>query len=366
MGAEYSSLKMVRHYIKDGGLPPVPKQVQVILSDLCNQDCGFCAYRMTGYSSNELFTEGAKLAATGHNNPIRFMDTERALALVREIKEAGVLAIQFTGGGEPTVHTQHERIFGTALDEGLACALVSNGVKWSASLRSSVLPKFSWVRVSVDAGTPATYAKIRNCPVDHWDKALANVKGLAGWIQASKSPCLLGIGWVVTPENYREIVEGVQVAHDTGARYVRMSAMFSPEDEKPYAGIYEEVKESIQEAKRRYEGPDFTVHNLFGERVEDLRQGRPDYRTCAYQHYTSYIGADMRPYRCCVLAYNRRGIIGNGSLRDMSFGDFWRSSDRVRDFERFDARGCERCQFNPKNRAMAYILERTVPHEEFP
>ena len=366
MGSEYSSLKMVRHYIKDGGLPPVPKQVQVILSDLCNQDCGFCAYRMSGYSSNELFVGDSPLAKTGHNNPIRFMSTDRALRLMDELREVGVLAVQFTGGGEPTIHKDCETVFLRGLDGGLKCALVSNGVKWSAGLRSSILPRFEWVRVSIDAGTPDTYARIRNCPLDHWDKAMANVKSLAGWIKAAGSPCLLGVGWVVTPDNYKEIVQGVQVAHDTGARYVRMSAMFSPEDDAPYKEIHGEIKESIREAKARYEGPDFTVHDLFGERVEDLRQGRPDYRTCSYQHYTSYIGADMRPYRCCVLAYNRRGIIGNGSLRDMSFGDFWRSGDRVRDFERFDARGCERCQFNPKNRAMAYILEKEVPHESFP
>lgn len=375
MGSEYSSLKMVRHYIRDGGLPDAPKQVQVILSDYCQQDCSFCAYRMSAdrtmsgqaYSSNELFTEGAKLAATGHNNPIRFMNGARALGLMDELKAAGVLAVQFTGGGEPLTMKEHEAVFEKALGLGLRCALVTNGVKMSARLKADILPRFDWARISVDAGTHETYTRIRNCPVEHWDTMLRNAASLCGWVKAQGSKCLVGIGYVVTTENWREIIEGVRIAESTGAAYVRMSAMFSPDDDAPYKEIYSGIREAIAEAKARYEGPTFTVHDLFGERLEDLRQGRPDYKTCSYQSYTSYVGADMRPYRCCVLAYNRRGIIaGDGNLSSMRFDTFWASDARKQDFARFDARGCDRCQFNPKNKAMSYILEKEVPHEQFP
>ena len=143
MGQEYSSLKMVRKYIADGAkLPDSPSQVQVVLSDLCQQDCSFCAYRMSGYSSNELFVGDSPLAKYGHSNPVRFMPVDRALALMDELKAAGVLAVQFTGGGEPTVHAEHQRVFSRALDLGLRSALVSNGVKWGDSLRADVLPRF--------------------------------------------------------------------------------------------------------------------------------------------------------------------------------------------------------------------------------
>ena len=54
MSNPYSSLKMAWHYAREGGLPKAPKQVQMILSDLCNQNCRFCAYRMDGYTSNQL------------------------------------------------------------------------------------------------------------------------------------------------------------------------------------------------------------------------------------------------------------------------------------------------------------------------
>ena len=36
------------------GEPTTPGHVHFIMSDLCNHDCGFCAYRMNGYTSNLL------------------------------------------------------------------------------------------------------------------------------------------------------------------------------------------------------------------------------------------------------------------------------------------------------------------------
>jgi hypothetical protein len=75
----------------------------------------------------------------------------------------------------------------------------------------------------------------------------------------------------------------------------------------------------------------------------------------------------MRAYRCCVLAYNHRGQIDGGKdLEHTPWDVFWASEERVNDFERFDARGCERCQFNPKNRAMSYLLDKAPGHVEFP
>ena len=79
-GGAYSEAKMLWWAHREG-FPPKggPKQVHWILSDLCNQDCHFCAYRMSGYTSNELFMAGSEASAYGHDNPVRWVETERAL-----------------------------------------------------------------------------------------------------------------------------------------------------------------------------------------------------------------------------------------------------------------------------------------------
>lgn len=373
MSSPYSSDKMPWLAFHEGWPPKSPAQVQLILSDLCQMDCvdengnPWCAYRMPGYTSNELFGAGAQMSGFGHNNPKRFMPTERALSLLDEMKSSGVKGLQFTGGGEPLLHPDHMRIFSRAIDLGFRCSLVSNGLAMSSELKM-LLADFSWVRISIDAGTAETYSKTRTTNPANFRKVLNNVSDLADIIRQRKTDCLLGIGFVVMPHNWSEIEAGVVVARAAGAHNVRLSAMFSPEDEKPYVSIYHDIKAAIAVAKR-HETDSFKVYDLFGDRIEDLRLHNPDYPICAKMHYCSYIGADLQTYMCCVYSYSERGKVAGdfGNLANRRFDEFWASEERRKFMEDFDPRGCERCQFGPSNRAMNALLSTKEPlHIRFP
>jgi MoaA/NifB/PqqE/SkfB family radical SAM enzyme len=354
----YSESKLTWWYAREQKLPEVPKQVQLILSDLCNQDCHFCAYRQSGYTSNELFTQGSELSAYGHDNPKRWIPTDRALRLIDEFKELGVLAVQFTGGGEPTVHPDHEVVFDKTLALGLRGALVSNGLRWSDNLIRLILPRFDWVRVSIDAGTAASYSRIRRTPTQSWNRVWRNIGFLASEIKVQGSPTVLGLGFVVTPDSYKEIHKFASLAKENKAHNVRFTAMFSNDNEAPFLRMYDEILAQLQQAKN-LESDSFKVYDNFGSRFDDLKQQGPDYPTCGYQHYTTYVGGDLKAYRCCVQSYSRRGLIQGGDLSHRSFSEFWNSKDRKDDFGSFDARGCSRCQFNVQNRSLLYVMGNT-------
>jgi len=365
----YSELKPAWWYVRDGmKWPDAPKQVQLILSDTCSHDCVWCAYRQSGYTSNELFTKDAPLSKFGHNNPIRFMPTERAMKLLDEFKELGVLGVQYTGGGESSMHRDHERVYLRTLELGLRASLVSNGDSWGPHLATEILPRFDWVRISIDAGTPETYARTRGISPLRWDRVWSHVRVLAESIEKSGSGTTLGIGFVVAPDSWMEIPECCRIAKQAGAEYVRLSAIFSNEDEKPYTAIYPAITGLIQATKEKYNGDGFYVADNFGSRIEDLKLGNPDYKTCGYMRYTTYIGADQNCYVCCVYSYNTRGLMTN--IKDKSFAEFWRSDERRRFMENFDARKCVRCQFNERNKQLNYIRGTTqsgeVRHMEWP
>lgn len=376
----YSENKMVFWYAREGKLPEAPKAMQLILSDTCQQSCHFCAYRMDAtnkyskddkpYTSNELFTSGAELSKYGKNNPIRQIPTERALALLDEFVSAGVLAVEFTGGGEPLLQRDHERIFSKTLELGLKAALVTNGVSMKSDLIENILPSFVWIRVSIDAGNKDSYTNIRSCAPGHWDSVWRNVGALSRSIARTNSKTALGLGFVVTPESYKEIVPFVKLAKDHGVSNVRLTAMFSSSDEEPFVPIYEEILALINEAKEE-EQPGFTIHNNFGTRFEDLRQHRPDFNFCPHQHYVGYVGGDLKLYRCCLLAYSKRGQISGGDMSKRRFDEFWASQERKDDLNALDPRGCERCQFSGKIKNVLYVMgntssDTTPRHLEFP
>ena len=142
----------------------MPVQVQLIISDLCNQDCQFCTHRMSNGTASEQF------AVNGNHNPNRMIPTEKCLEILDDCEMLGVKAIQFTGGGEPTVHPEHIKIFDYA-QRRFKTGLITNGF-YLKDL--AVYNRFDWIRVSLDAFTKETYQKIR----DHsgFDKVINNLK----------------------------------------------------------------------------------------------------------------------------------------------------------------------------------------------
>lgn len=384
----YSPLKVFHHRdriaaLRDGRQPG-PVHVQLVISDLCNQDCRFCAYRMSGYTSNELFAEIDPASGRVNQNPRRFILLEKIEEILDDCLELGVRAVQITGGGEPTVHPQHHEVFRAVLDRGLDLALVTNGMVFRPGVEQTLL-RAQWVRISLDAGNAATYARTRRTSPAAYEKVLGNIRRLVEsrqgdretWrhrdrgdagitpspcLPLSLSPCLIGIGFVVTRENWPEVVEAARTARELAVDNFRISAVFQPDDERYFAGWYEEAQALCRQAEALATAT-FRVFNLFGDRLEDLRQKRPDHAFCGYQHFTTYIGADLNVYRCCNTAYSTRGLIG--SLRNRRFRDLWRSAEKEANFHSFDARACQRCQFHEKNRLIRYAMDREPDHVGF-
>lgn len=352
----YSPLKIFRHEDKLSelrqGKQIVPLQVQLIISDLCNHDCSFCAYRMSGYTSNQLFKIVEK-DGTENNNPNRMIKYEKVLEILDDCKEMGVKAIQITGGGEPTVHPQHELILKGILDRGLELAVVTNGARMSYSCLQS-FARAKWVRVSIDAGTAESYSSIRRISKETFNRVQDNIRALVSQKKQLDTNVRIGIGFVVTKENWGEIYEGAKIASDLGVDNIRISAVFQNEDEKYFDSFYERARELAIKATE-LNRDDFKVYNNFGNRIADLTQHNPDYSFCGYQQFNTYIGADLNVYRCCNLAYNLRGL--TGSLKEQRLKDFWVSESKKEKYSNFDAKGCERCMFNVQNRNIVYAID---------
>ena len=360
----YSPFKAAHHQDKietfrKGG-QPVPLQVQLIISDLCNHNCSFCAYRMEGYTSNQNFGEWDGVKNMINNNPNRMISYEKCKEILDDCKEMGVKALQFTGGGEPTVHPKHREIFQHTLDLGLDLALVTNGGLVKDGL-AEILAQSKWVRFSLDAATSETHSSLREVSPMLFEKTLRNIsKVVKARENFSDSDLVIGVGFVVTKENWKEVYEGVKIYSDLGVDNARISAVFTPDDFEYHEEHYEEVKELVSKAKEDFETPEFKVFDLFGDRLEDLQQHRPDYSFCGYMHLNTYIGGDLKVYTCCNNAYNSYGEMG--SLVDQRFKDFWYSNEKIKEYTDFNAKGCERCMFNNKNRFINYLVDEAPVH----
>jgi hypothetical protein len=174
-----------------------------------------------------------------------------------------------------------------------------------------------------------------------------------------KPELIIGVGFVVTKENWKEVLLCTQRVKSLGVDNIRLSAIFQNEGASYFDGWLEDATELCREATNEAT-PSFKVFNNFTSRVDDLLQQHPDYEFCGIQNVQTYIGADLNLYRCCVTSYNPRGLIG--SLEHQSFYDLWKSKDLNTGF---DAHDCPRCMYNEKNRTILYAINQEALHRNF-
>lgn len=327
----------------------VPHHVYLIISDLCNQNCSFCSYRSEiGWSSSRF---GADTGKGFTMNPNRKIAAEKAFEILDDFAELGVRAVQFTGGGEPTVHPDCEAIFAYALHKGLQVGLVTNGTK---QLNAELVKRFSWLRVSIDAGFEATYERTRQSKL--WPRVMSNLREYA----QLEGPHL-GASFVTTRDNYGELLNFCALMKEIGVPYVKISANLTTEGLAYYDGILDAIIEQMEIAKQLANGS-FKIVNVFERRLEDLRLGRPEVPFCGQQHFAGYIGGDLKVYRCCNTAYTAHGEIGD--LSEQRYRD-WLFNEAREQLNEFDARSCTHCQFIEKNEITAYLVQQAPHHVEF-
>lgn len=347
--------------LRDGG-QPYPVHLHLIISDTCDLDCPQCPYRASDYPASQLFGQRKSDGSVLHN-PKRMLERELIRSVLDDCKVMGTQAVEFTGGGEPTIHPDAPEMLEYAQQLGLDTALITNGLHMPRMGEAAV--RTQWLRISIDAATPETYAKVRPAysgpdrvrtdqgktkSYKNFDQAWEAVGIAAEMKRRLGTDCLIGVGFVVQQENWKEIREFAKKAKEVGADNVRISGAFTSSYAQYHEGYRAEAEELERETVREFQDATFKVHGRFGEKMADL-SSRPDYRKCWYQEFTTYLGGDGNLYRCCVTSYNRQGLIGN--VREAGgFRALWDSETKRQKFRTFDARSCVTCQFSDRNRSI--------------
>ena len=136
-GKSFSSntTKLLKHLDKlkliQDEKPPSPVMAHISLINACNLTCSFCCF------ANRDLTER-----------LPFDKVKQALD---SFKKIGVTGVEFTGGGEPTLHPKFPEIVKYAYDLGFALGICTNGKILGKKKRfdTEILKMFSWVRLGM-------------------------------------------------------------------------------------------------------------------------------------------------------------------------------------------------------------------------
>lgn len=365
MEVEYSTSKAVWHTdkIKDLqlGKQIVPTEIQIDPEAFCNDNCSFCSYRKEDGYNNEMLKmiEGSP---SNDNKPIGKPSIESRipndilLDIPRQMKEAGIPAIEITGGGEPTLHPKFTDFYKRLGELNLDIGLVTNGSQLTDE-RIELVKKYGlWTRISMDSATPETHQKIHRTPNRDFERRLSNIRKL---VENKRDELIIGISFIITPENITDIEQAARLFASMKVNHIRFSWMF---DKEGHAGLTQKqidnIGVTIPKLQDELDTPDFRIFNE-KNRIQ-LYTAKNDFKTCNFQRFVMAIGADSGCYPCCIMKYNKSFQYGN--LKTNTLKEIVNSLNTDTFMKNLDPARCYPCWLSPRNASITAAVEKPLHH----
>lgn len=293
----------------DRGAVAAPVTVEVDLSNVCSLGCQFCHMAYTHVAGPRAGSDAPDgFAGTG-----RLADPDVFVRAFAEMRQAGVRALVFSGGGEPTLHPKFETFVEQAT--GLELGMYTLGGHLSEARAELVRDRFTWVVVSLDAVDASTYAAEKRVPQSRFADALKGAASLANGRAA------VGISFLLHAGNWQLMPDMRRLGQRLGAHYVtfRPTIETDASELSQIAGNRFWVSDALPMLREHATYADVEVDP---DRFIEYRDWRGHgYQTCYGIRLVTQITPDGRVWVCP----NRRGIAGSelGDLTKESFSAIW-------------------------------------------
>jgi MoaA/NifB/PqqE/SkfB family radical SAM enzyme len=324
--------KAVRYADRLSG-PVRPIHWDVDPSSVCDHRCRSCPYIFDGAIDPMLGVIRPESAPARRT----FLEYDRLVRFFDEARARGGKAITFVGGGEPTLHPRITEILAAACARGFKFGLVTHLGREYGDDFFAVLAKATWIRISLNAATREGY--LRHQGRDDFERAIANAARVSG------SGPRVGMSFLVTDENDREILPAAELAKRAGCAYVQFKPLITPRLEEIYTDRKGEIRDQLDAAKALADGS-FQVLDQFADRLVELRRhaGGEFAGKCWVPRFNPKLGANGVVYTCCELAYSDAGKIG--SIYDEGLAAILDRAPWV------EMAGCPHCWDKPLNRVI--------------
>jgi radical SAM protein with 4Fe4S-binding SPASM domain len=290
-------LRILSHYpqvraIRAGALP-FPRTAIIYPVYGCNLSCTGCEYE----ADNE--------AGVIH------LPFETWTDLLDDLAAGGAEGIELCGGGEPMLHPRLVDAILHGARAGLRFGILTNGPAVDDRFQGEALRHCAYVRITIDAATPETYAQVRPSRGSvKWSRVLQAVERL---VAARPRGTEISLKFLVNRVNRPEIEAAVALARRLGVDSLQFKA--TREHPAELSGAELDAAAAAIEAARREAAP-FPV--LGG--VAKLTMSR----RCELTPLQTTVDARGDVYLCCYFTHRRdRHRIGN--VREQRFGALWGS-----------------------------------------
>lgn len=270
----------------------------------------------------------------------------------------------YAGEGEPFLHKDMADMIASTKRSGIDTAVTSNAVLFGQKTAQASLPYLSWIKVSINAGTPVTYAKIHRTRQEDFNKVIKNM-AYAAKLRAKKGyRCTLGMQAILLPDNYGEIELLAKKARSIGMDYL----VVKPYSQHPLSKTvrFKDIKYDkyldLASRLKKINSKNFNV--VFRSRtMQKWDKQERNYKHCLALGFWAYIDAGGNVWACSMYLTKDKFCLGN--IYRSSFKKIWESAKRDKltrwAANELDTSKCRvNCRMDEVNR---YLWELTHPSE---
>ena len=311
-----------------------PIYVEISSSGLCNHRCKFCALDYLGYNTG-------------------FADFNNLKRAIKDMARGGVKSIQFGGEGEPLLHPKIKEICQYTKSLGVDISFTTNGTLLKEELAKEILPLTTWIKVSIDAGEPATHMKIHRPKVQDFGIIIGNLKKAAEIRKKTGAKCSLGGQMLLLPDNRNEALTLAKKLKEIGLDYlvIKPYSQHKKSITREYENISYEKYLYLKDELAKLNDDKFQV--IFRENTMEKLEGERAYKICrAVPFFWAYLMANGDVYSCSSFLGDKEFKLGNYNKN--SFKEIWEGEKRKKHWKfipKFDIGQCrENCRMDEVNR----------------
>lgn len=313
----------------------LPAQVDIDLTNVCNQDCYYCnsAEFRSRVPVQKKYTEYIdlldKLSTWRSHSPRSYGSTH---------------TITYPGGGEPTVLINYEKVIEHTLDLGFLTSLTTNGSNLDVLLNHvpvEKLRKIAWIGIDIDAGSQQLYEQIRKSLTSKslFSKVVDNARNL---IEAK-----INVDFKCLINPYNNNLEALTDLFSLVKKIKGRSLYFRPVITQGQAyAIGADTEKILQKL-----GQEFGV----SYKINTSKTLPRTYKKCHQMFQFPVFCADGKMYLCCEGKGNPQFELGPWDTDD--FRDLWLGSKHYEIYNKTRVEFCQPCRPNINNIQIQSLLD---------
>jgi radical SAM protein with 4Fe4S-binding SPASM domain len=319
-----------------------PLTVEISPSGACNHRCRFCAFDYLGYQP-------------------ALLEEELMVKNLALMAQKGVKAIVLAGEGEPLLNKATPGIIRHIKELGMDAGMSSNGVLFAEKISEECLPYLTWVRFSINAGTPKTHHLIHQGRPDDFVIILKNLTKAVQLKRDHQWTVTLGVQMLLLPENMGEAVELGKLLKEIGLDYftVKPYSQHPKSINKAGASMDYQHALELEQQLNHLRGDDFQVYFRSGS-MQRLHKERR-YSHCMGLPFWAYIDSQGNVWAC--ISYIGDPLFCYGNLHQATFSEIWEGECYARlmqHIQTMDITDCrELCRLDEIN---VYLDQLKNPH----